>query len=614
MVNTGKPSQGCYMCRARRIKCDEAKPNCMRCQKSKRICPGYRDAFELNLRDETKSTKKKISRLFNHRSFLEGVSQLQSPFDLVNPSPTTIFTPMTATNLESYNSHIPSAQTWQFSKGHLSSSSSSSVSSLGSFANGLTGHLDQRANHSPYLAYHPGCIFTHLTVPADQQAACFFLSNFVVVPQPGTLRGYLSFILPFLGSEQMSPAVKSAFSAVSLAAFGARPNSKSLLPKADTSYYTALKEINATLKNPRMATDDSTLAAILMLSTFEQIMAPRKSHEGWASHIDGAIALLKARGPESFQKPEGQETWNTVRALMVVQRITRSKHVDVSEEYWMSVPAKDECSNAFARLNIRVANLRGDYSEIAAHPSRTAADYDAVFDLLQRAKALEQDYANWFDTLEGPWAVTPVNWIDYPISDLQNSLIHPGRVDAYTEMWMAYHHNIGRSSRLITWTTILRCVAWLCNPEDYRLTEEYATATQVCRGLIEDIVASVPYIFGWNKQNDEHMADRSSFACGTTDSPNVKSLWAIFVMWPIFSAANSDFALPSERTFLRGRLKYVNENLGIHQASVLLHMPVQFPSSLIQLERHQLAVYTHRMKKTEETVVSQTEQSNWPAS
>ena len=38
--------------------CDEGKPSCMQCQKVKRVCPGYRDAFDLNLRDETKSTKR----------------------------------------------------------------------------------------------------------------------------------------------------------------------------------------------------------------------------------------------------------------------------------------------------------------------------------------------------------------------------------------------------------------------------------------------------------------------------------------------------------------------------------------------------------------------------
>ena len=46
-------------------------------------------------------------------------------------------------------------------------------------------------------------------------------------------------------------------------------------------------------------------------------MAPRENHEGWASHIDGAIALLKTRGPASFQTVQGRETWNCVRALMV---------------------------------------------------------------------------------------------------------------------------------------------------------------------------------------------------------------------------------------------------------------------------------------------------------
>jgi hypothetical protein len=47
-------------------------------------------------------------------------------------------------------------------------------------------------------------------------------------------------------------------------------------------------------------------------------MAPRKSHEGWSSHVDGAVALLKARGPDGFQDSEGREVWNTVRAMMVL--------------------------------------------------------------------------------------------------------------------------------------------------------------------------------------------------------------------------------------------------------------------------------------------------------
>jgi hypothetical protein len=246
----------------------------------------------------------------------------------------------------------------------------------------------------------------------------------------------------------------------------------------------------------------------------------------------------------------------------------------MGEEWWMSVPAKDGNSNAFARLNIRVANLRGDYRKITTSKSRTASDHEVVLRVLEKAKRLDKEYANWFESLEGPWATSPINWIDYQVPDLESSFVHPGRVDYYSEMWMAYHHNIGRSSRLFIWTTILRCVARLSGPQDYRLTAEYETASQVCRQLVEDTVASVPYIFGWNKENDDSMADKSSFACGSTNAPTVKSLWAIFVMFPLFAASVSDFVLPSERTFLRGKLKYINEVLGIHQASVLLRVNI----------------------------------------
>jgi hypothetical protein len=238
----------------------------MRCQKSKRVCPGYRDAFELNLRDETKTTKKKMARMINHRSFIDGVSQFHGPLELISPSTTSSITPpMTASDFDPYNSAIPYLQNWEYLRSHAPTLSPSNLNSMYSFEAGMT----QRVDSADFIAYHSGCMLDQLSVPVDQQAASFFLSNFVIVPGHGSLRGYLNFVLPYIGSQQVNSVVNSAFSAVSLAAFGSRPNAKALLPKADAAYYTALKEINATLKNPSLSTDESTLAAILMLSMFE---------------------------------------------------------------------------------------------------------------------------------------------------------------------------------------------------------------------------------------------------------------------------------------------------------------------------------------------------------
>ncbi|KAF4626606.1 hypothetical protein G7Y89_g11546 [Cudoniella acicularis] len=514
MVNTGKPSKGCYMCRSRRIKCDEGKPSCIRCQKSKRVCPGYRDAFELNLRDETKSTKKKMSRMINHRPFVDGVSKFDAHHEIINsPDGLLMTTPITTANLS---------------------------------------------------------------------------------------MGYLDFLIPHIKAEKPNPSFLAAFSAVALAALGTRPNSKALLPKADMAYVKALKKINCTLRDAQMASDDSMLAAVLMLSFFEQLTAPRLNPEAWSSHVDGAVALLKARGPDEFQTPTGREVWNTVRAMMAIQCIANSRRVDLGVEWWMAVPAKDGLSHQFASLNIKVADLRSDTDIVTVMP-HTSKNYEAVLKLLRQAEELEREYEEWFSKLKGPWEVKSVAWIDSSeISDLTTSLVHPGKVDSYSEMWMAYHHNIGRSSRLFIWATILRCIAWLCDSRDYSLTPEYNKASQVCRQLIEDTVASVPFVFGWKKGINEFMADNSSFACGSTENPEVKSLWGIFVMWPLFAAASSDFASVSQRTFLRGRLSYISEALGIYQASVLLRFNIFFPSLYIERSRSNSRIHQCFPNKSED--------------
>ncbi|KKK26308.1 hypothetical protein ARAM_001563 [Aspergillus rambellii] len=53
MVYYGALSKGCQRCRQRKIKCDEGKPGCLKCAKSNRKCPGYRDLKEILFRDES---------------------------------------------------------------------------------------------------------------------------------------------------------------------------------------------------------------------------------------------------------------------------------------------------------------------------------------------------------------------------------------------------------------------------------------------------------------------------------------------------------------------------------------------------------------------------------
>ena len=44
------------------VKCDEARPACMNCKKSNRVCSGYSEGLDLVLRDQTKSAKAAVER------------------------------------------------------------------------------------------------------------------------------------------------------------------------------------------------------------------------------------------------------------------------------------------------------------------------------------------------------------------------------------------------------------------------------------------------------------------------------------------------------------------------------------------------------------------------
>lgn len=110
-----------------------------------------------------------------------------------------------------------------------------------------------------------------LSVPIEEQAPCYFMSNFVLTPQSGSSRGYFDFLAPMIKAEEPDSHLSVAFSAVALASLANRPNSRSseLMHQAIGQYTKALKAINAALQSPVNQKTDQTLASIVMLGFFE---------------------------------------------------------------------------------------------------------------------------------------------------------------------------------------------------------------------------------------------------------------------------------------------------------------------------------------------------------
>lgn len=190
--------------------CDEGKPTCQRCEKSRRQCGGYRPEFEIVHRDQTGSTVRRMRKT-------AGLHQQQpastQPLVFVQEEP----------------------QAWR----------------------------RQDASPSPQ---------TGLTVPLAHRASCHFASNFILLPLDGVApHGFLEYLIPLMDAEPPRSALRHAFNACAFALLGnrARADGVDLAQLSLKEHTLALAQTHRALGHTVLAGADSTLAAVLLLSLYE---------------------------------------------------------------------------------------------------------------------------------------------------------------------------------------------------------------------------------------------------------------------------------------------------------------------------------------------------------
>ncbi len=210
----GKYADARISVRTRRIKCDETKPTCNQCAKSRRQCPGYKDEFDLVFRNETQATERRARRASRKVSV-----QKEDRQSLEEAGPST--------------------------------------GTVSVFSDSIRSPVEQTVAAS-------------LSLPVEQQANCYFVSNFVLMPKPGCNRGFLNYLVPLLKQDGKENHLQHAFNACSLALLNNRAGSGGKLgEKVFSEYSKALSGTNAALRDVEGQKADSTLAAVLLLGMFE---------------------------------------------------------------------------------------------------------------------------------------------------------------------------------------------------------------------------------------------------------------------------------------------------------------------------------------------------------
>ncbi|KAK4236934.1 hypothetical protein C8A03DRAFT_35133 [Achaetomium macrosporum] len=595
MVYCGKPSKGCQMCRTRRIKCDETKPTCNQCAKARRQCPGYKDEFDLVLRNENLAAKRRALKITTSRRSNAKRKKSKS-------------SPSLSASSSSSSSSSGSLTATPASPGGATTTSTTSTSSSKTLSTQQRGHHQQQ-QATPFLAPTP------IHILPEDLAPCHFVSNFVLSSRGDGRSGFLDYLIPLMqqAGERREMHLQHAFNACALASLGNRTSflspdlgsgpgrgavggglgglgegARSCLGKAFVEYSRALRATQAALADPERWKSDGVLAAVLLLGMFENITATKLGNLAWGSHVEGAIQLVKARGRSQLKTKIGLQLWVSVRTHLIILTLSSGTAPAMGVDWWIQDAVMEPTAAECQRLSLKAGELRAEITRVFASAARTPENIRLVQDLMHRAQELDGQVAAWMRTVPPSWQPRTVCWQPHPPavpgggSDYSEAEVFPGRVDVYHDFPVAGVWNQARTTRLILMSLVVRCAAWVCSPVDYRTTPTYASAARVSVDMIADIIASVPYHLGWQTKRRELFPEHepAAFACG--EEYGLKGLAGYFLTWPLACVMTQDYTTDAQRAYTKGRLEYIGDALGIKYAHILSQLQVRVPSILIR--------------------------------
>jgi hypothetical protein len=243
----------------------------------------------------------------------------------------------------------------------------------------------------------------------------------------------------------------------------------------------------------------------------------------------------------------------------IIHTLTTGTAPAMGADWWIHDAVVEPTAAECQRHSLKAGELRAEITRIMAGAARTPENIELVQDLMQRAQALDKEVEAWMYSVPEAWRYRTLCWQRHNLavpgggSDYSKAEVFPGRVDVYTDFWVASVWNQARTTRLVLMSIAVRCAAWVCSPVDYRTTPEYATAARVCVDTIADILASVPYHLGWHTKHKDLFPkeDATIFACG--EEYGMKGLAGYFLTWPLACIMTQDYSTDA-RTCIRSQL------------------------------------------------------------
>ncbi|EFX05235.1 c6 zinc finger domain containing protein [Grosmannia clavigera kw1407] len=352
MVYCGPPSKGCSSCRDRKIRCDLKESSCGQCEKRQQTCPGYRNMVDLMFRDESSHVIKKAQAKQQRRrtaaaattdsgrspggesaasassSSSTAKSAATPATPTVQPMPLALLTRGAQLNNATSVQHRDGSRTTSRSRGAIKGSPSSTTSKTRSPVRDYSPLSESHTSDWPVAP--PITRICSLAPSFRERGTAYFFSRYVTIDE-NALHQRFDFIYdiwkpgPATCDSQMD-AVMASMAAVGLGGLSQLTHSKEIFSSARESYGTALRLVNAALKDPEEAVKDTTMLCVLILGVFEMMAGPGKiTMKAWYEHINGAVVLAKLRGTSQLRTNAGIRMFNMLcQSVMIASMQKRA--------------------------------------------------------------------------------------------------------------------------------------------------------------------------------------------------------------------------------------------------------------------------------------------------
>ena len=401
-----------------------------------------------------------------------------------------------------------------------------------------------------------GTVCRSVSVPICDQAKELFYYNYVIgVNKP------FHFLQALYSPASKFDFLNRSIDAVALAYFGYQRHLSGAEEHAREQYVSALSLTNAAIRDPYQAREDTTMLAILLLDLYEKMSNGNPIfHGAWATHLSGALALVKIRGREQFQQPNvvsmlTRLTTNLVISCVASGRPVPSDVVALRSEIALRVLGPTDPKWQETDLMIKFCCLRQQMRE-GSFP-----DDEIISSLI----SLDSEFAKLAAGVPSTWQYKTVH-VGRKSRHHYDSFHHIYPAEHVAQMW-----NTLRLTRIaLNEMIFLRCLDNQVNVT-HSVTSLQQHATAVIRDMAADICATVPqYIDSARQPECAERTHKGEPQHPVDDQTNLTHQVPCYrLIFPLFIVARSPRASNVLRKWAIKQLHFMADNHAIRNAAAI---------------------------------------------